>query len=430
MKTVKFFTLGCKVNQYETQAIREKFIGAGFREINAAGKLKSDVCVINTCTVTQRADRESLNSIRRLQRQNPAARIVVTGCLAELDVDKIKTINAASLVVRNNGKAGIVGLLNGSKADKKTPGKLEVSGFSGHTRAFLKIQDGCNNFCSYCKVPLVRGKSKSRPPEEIINEAGRLVNKGFKEIVLTGICLGSYGKDMVPRVSLVSVINNLEKLKGLLRLRLSSIEAGDISAGLLNTIAHSKIVCPHLHIPLQSGDNRILKAMNRGYSDKDYLGLIKKIKALIPGVSITTDVLVGYPGETEDNFKQTLRLVEKIQPLKVHIFPYSFRKGTAASRKLSLAVEPSVIKARMQRLGQSADKQSLFYKRRFLGKRVSVLFESKCKDNLDYWEGYTGNYIKARIRSKQNLKNRLACVTLDRIGAGFVYAGKMKLLTK
>jgi len=430
MKTVKFFTLGCKVNQYETQAIREKFINAGFREINAAGKLESDICVINTCTVTHRADRESLNLIRRARRQNPAARIVVTGCLAELDDDKIKTINAASLIVRNNDKAKIVGLLNGTKADKETSGRLEVSDFSGHTRAFLKIQDGCNNFCSYCKVPLVRGKSKSRPPEEVISEAGRLVNKGFKEIVLTGICLGSYGKDLTPRVSLVNVINNLEELRGLLRLRLSSIEAGDISTDLLNTFANSKILCPHLHIPLQSGDSRILEAMNRGYSSRDYLGLIKKVKARIPGVSITTDILVGYPGETDDNFKQTLRLVEKIQPLKVHVFPYSLRKGTAASRNFKAAVAPLVIKERMRRISQVADKWSLFYKKQFLGRQVTVLFERQCKDSPDYWQGYTGSYIKVRIRSKDNLKNCPVCVTLKKITADFVYAGRMKLLTK
>jgi threonylcarbamoyladenosine tRNA methylthiotransferase MtaB len=429
MKTVKFFTLGCKVNQYETQVIREGFIGAGYREIACGSKTKAGVYVINTCTVTHRADTDSLNLVRRLKRENSAAKIIVTGGLTELDEDRIKTTLASSLIVKNKYKAGIIDLLHGNKGSKHAFAGMGISDFSGHTRAFLKIQDGCNNFCSYCKVPLVRGSSKSKPLEQIIREARRLVDKGFKEIVLTGICLGSYGKDLVSKEGLIDVISCLERLQGLSRLRLSSIEAGDVSIALLDKISTSKIVCAHLHIPLQSGDNRILKLMRRSYCAGDFLSLIKKVKTRIPGVSITTDVLVGFPGETEVNFENTLRLIKKILPLKVHIFPYSRRPGTAASRDFKAELPPPVIKERMRRMVAIADKCSLLYKREFLGKGTSVLLEGRCKDDPACWEGYTANYIKVRVKSEKNLANRLVCVRLKKAAVDFVYAGKMKLLT-
>ena len=429
MKTVKFFTLGCKVNQYETQVIREGFIRDGYREIAYGNKTKAGVYVINTCTVTHRADADSLNLIRRSKKENPAAKIIVTGCLTELDEDRIKTATASSLIVKNKDKARIIDLLSGNKGKNHAFASPGISGFSGHTRAFLKIQDGCNNFCSYCKVPLVRGSSKSKPLKQIIREGRRLVDKGFKEIVLTGICLGSYGKDLPSREGLIEVISSLENLQGLSRLRLSSIEKGDISTKLLDQISASRVVCPHLHIPLQSGDNRILKLMKRGYSACDYLSLVKKVKTRIPGVSITTDVLVGFPGETEADFENTLRLIEKILPLKVHIFPYSCRPGTAASRDFKAELPPAVIKERMRRMGVIAGKCSFLYKEKFLGKETSVLLEGRCKDDPACWEGYTASYIKVRVRSEKSLANRLVCVRLKKATADFVYGAKMKLLT-
>ncbi len=430
MKTVKFFTLGCKVNQYETQEIREGFIGAGYREIACGSKTKAGVYVINTCTVTHRADTDSLNLVRRVKRENPGAKIIVTGCLTELDEDKIKTAAASSLIVKNKHKTSIIDLLNGNKGNNHSPAGMGISGFSDHTRAFLKIQDGCNNFCSYCKVPLVRGRSKSKPLKQIIREGQCLVDKGFKEIVLTGICLGSYGKDLPSRDSLIDVVSSLENLQGLLRLRLSSIEKSDISTKLLDQIAASKVVCPHLHIPLQSGDNRILKLMKRGYRAGDYLSLIKKVKTRIPGVAITTDVLVGFPGETEANFENTLRLIEKIIPLKVHIFPYSRRPGTAASRDFKAELPPPIIKERIRRTGAIADKCSLLYRDEFLGEEASVLLEGRCKDDPACWEGYSANYIKVRVRSEKHLANYLVRVRLEKVAADFIYAAKMKLLTK
>lgn len=410
-RTIKFYTLGCKVNQYDTQHIRERFIESGFKEIYN-GKI-ADAYVINTCTVTQKADADSLNLIRRLGRLNPRAKIIVTGCLAELDKNKIRKACPRSIIVKKG---------RFSKQDKAIPGLVKnpsflkgITGFSGRTRAFLKIQDGCNNRCSYCKVPLVRGKSRSKPLSDAVSEARGLVEKGFKEIVLTGICLGSYGRDLSPRLSLVDLIEKIEKIEGLLRLRLSSIEAGDISDKLINKIAGSGKICRHLHIPIQSGDDRILKKMNRRYSAADYLNLIKKIKRRIPAIAITTDVLVGFPGESEINFKNTSELIKRILPLRVHIFPYSRREGVFAAGNFKHELKPAIIKKRILRLKNVADACAFIYKKQFLNKRMPVLIEARSARHPGYWQGYTANYIKVLVKSKRNLSNRLIPVKLNEL---------------
>ena len=421
MKTVKFYTLGCKVNQYETQEMRERFQGAGFRQANNGRK--ADIYVINTCTVTQRADSESLNLIRRAKRANPDAKIIVTGCLAELDKDKIKAGGGISLIVRNRDKNRIVQLLNGNNElnennELKDKG---ISDFFGHTRAFLKIQDGCNNFCAYCKVPLVRGPSRSRPLNEIIEEARRLVENNFKEIVLSGICMGAYGRDLSRKVNLVDVIEALEDIEGLLRIRLSSIEAGDISDELICKIAESQKLCPHLHIPMQSGDSQILEKMNRRYTKTDYLNLIYKLRSKVPQIAITTDVLVGFPGESEENFQNTVTLIKEVSPLKTHIFPYSRREGTPAAN-FEDQISPVIIKARIEQLKEIAGHSSLEYKKQFLNKEIPVLIEGRLREETDLWEGYSNNYIKAIIRSSLNLKNKLICAKFKKIANDSVLA--------
>jgi threonylcarbamoyladenosine tRNA methylthiotransferase MtaB len=415
MRTVKFYTLGCKVNQYDTQSIRERFIQAGFKELEDSQP--ASIYIINTCTVTHKADSESLALIRKAKRENPKAKIVVTGCLTELDKDKIKKVRAAALIVKNRDKERIFSLLF------RRPGPMisGISYFKGHARAFLKIQDGCNNFCSYCKVPLVRGPSQSKPLDEIIQEADKLLKHGFKEIVLSGICLGAYGQDLAPRTNLVSVIEALEEIKGLLRIRLSSIEAADIKEALIRKIAQSKKLCRHLHIPLQSGDDEILKRMNRKYCRNDYLNLIQKIRNFIPEMAITTDVLVGFPGESEHHFRNTLDLVRQITPLKVHIFPYSRRAGTPAAG-LSEELNPTVVKQRILLLKNLGDKCAQDYQRRFLNKQMDVLVEAKSKEEPHFWQGYTDNYIKVLVKSRKNLKNQLVSLRLKKITENFVLA--------
>lgn len=407
MKTFKLYTLGCKVNQYETQNIREQFLRNGFKEMDN-GKI-ADIYVINTCTVTHRADADSLQYIRRAKRENSKGIIVVTGCLAELDEDGIKKIGCVSLIVKNKDKENILRLLN----ESNEPNGLNeqngrgVSSFKNHTRAFLKVQDGCNNSCSYCKVPLVRGRSRSRPINEIIQEAQRLVKNSFKEIVLCGICLGSFGKDLKPQVNLADLITALENIEGLLRIRLSSIEAGDVSDELINKMSTSGKLCRHLHIPMQSGDDEILKKMNRKYCRADYIKLIHKIKKYIPGIAITTDALVGFPGESETNFQNTLDLIKEIAPLKVHIFPYSEREGTYAADNFKHDVNQGIIKERILRLEDVANTCAQEYKKQFFNKTLKVLIEGPCKDNFGFWEGYSDNYIMVMVKSSLNLKNQL-----------------------
>ena len=421
MKTVKFITLGCKVNQYDTQAIREKFLGSGFKEIDN-GK-KADIHIVNTCTVTSTADRKSRYFIHNAYRQNPKARIIVTGCYTQLNSAEISKILGVTQIIKNQDKDRILELLN---EHNELNGNNEhnaagITNFEGHTRAFLKIQDGCNNLCSYCKVPFVRGASRSRALEEIVQEAERLVRNGFKEIVLCGICLGAYGKDLQNLKKLVDVIEEVAKIEGLLRIRLSSIEAGDISEELINKMAQSKKLCRHLHIPMQSGDDEILQKMNRNYSRKDYLHLIRKIRSNIPEIAITTDVLVGFPGEREDNFNNTATLVREIMPLRVHIFPYSNRPGTLAS-KLQERVNPLSIKERITRLAAISKECARAYKKQFLNKDRDLLLEGRCDENSKCWEGHTDNYIKVRVESSKNLKNQLVRVKLRKINKDCIEA--------
>jgi threonylcarbamoyladenosine tRNA methylthiotransferase MtaB len=392
MPTIKFHTLGCKVNQYDTQSIRERFLEHGFKE--ALGSEKAGAYLINTCTVTAAADQKSRAAIRRCINENPQAKIIVTGCLVKNDSRKLAKIKGISLIVSKGFFAE------------------GISTFHSHTRAFLKIQDGCDNSCAYCKVPLARGRSRSRPLAEIVKEAGCLAKNGFKEIVLTGICLGAYGRDLKPKLSLVEAIRALEKISGILRLRLSSIEAGDVSEALINRMAGSKKLCRHLHIPIQSGDDAILKEMRRRYTRAYYIKLIKKIKRKIPGFSLTTDCLVGFPGETEKHFSNTLELVKCLTPLKVHIFPYSRREGTSIAAKLSSAIPPSIIKKRVIRLKSCAESCAKDYKKSLLGARLPVLFEEGSREAGGYWEGYTDNYIRVRLKSRRRLKNKLCSVRL------------------
>ena len=400
MRYIKFFTLGCKANQYDTQSIRERFLSKGFRE--APGKTKPNYFLINTCTVTAGADQKSRNIIRRCVQINPEAKVIVTGCLVEKDWKLLSGIKGISLIAR------------------KCFFPEGISGFNLRTRAFLKIQDGCDNFCTYCKVALVRGKKRSKPASEVISEAKRLAANGFKEIVLTGICLGAYGKDLSPEINLVDIIKELERIEGLSRIRLSSIEAGDVSSGLIKHMAASKKLCRHLHIPIQSGDDSILKLMNRKYSSRKYLNLISRIKRDIPGAAITTDCLVGFPGETEENFNNTVKLVNKILPLKTHIFPYSIRPGTKAA-KFGGLVEAKTVNQRCAKLERISTECRDRFMRGFSGKKASALIEGICKDNPGYLEGLTDNYLKVRLKFKPGLKNALIRVKLRNIlGDSFV----------
>jgi len=426
MKTVKFFTLGCKVNQYDTQSIREQLLRCGLRELTT--RAPADIYVVNTCTVTHRSDAGSLYLIRKVLRENPKAKVIVAGCLTKLDSDKIRKTSPGCLIIKDKENLSPIFkklklTLHSSPSSRHSLPKTRfISHFRGRTRAFLKIQDGCDNFCSYCKVPLVRGGSASRKIEDIISEARELAQNGFKEIVLCGICLGSFGKGLRPVAHLVDLIKQLEKIEGILRIRLSSIEAADVDSRLIKYMSASKKLCRHLHIPIQSGDDEILKKMNRRYTRQEYSRLIGKIKKSIPDIAITTDVLVGFPGEKESNFRNTLRLVKKIQPEKTHIFPYSSRQGTLAAKFSDARISDAQLKKRITALKLMADSCGLAYKKKFLGQAREVLFEARNKDKFGWWQGFTGNYLKVRLKSEQKLKNCLLPVRLIKIDADYLIA--------
>ncbi len=421
MKTVKFYTLGCKVNQYETQAIREQFQAAGFRELGDG--LPASVCVINTCTVTHRADCSSLYLIRRAYRQNPGARIIVTGCLTQFDTDKIADIPGVSLIVKNKDKKRIISLLSNSavSCQPSTVNQSGITYFKNHSRAFLKIQDGCDYHCSYCKVCLVRGKSSSRSPCEIKKEVAVLVGNDYLEIVFSGICLGSYGRDLVPKLSLANLIEELEKIKGNFRIRLSSIEINDITDELIHIMTSSNRLCRHLHIPVQSGNDQILKRMSRSYSSAQYIKLIQRLREFMPEIAITTDVMIGFPGETEENFKNTIELIKKIEPLRVHIFPYSKRLNTPAYN-FEESVSIQQIKLRTAILKKITQALRLAYCQKCISKVYRVLVEGKVFGYSDLWQGYTDNYIKVRVKSNLNLKNQIIRVKLRKMHRDFIQA--------
>ena len=446
MKTVKFYTLGCKVNQYETQVIREQFEKADFQELenSAPAPLDSkhltgpaEVCVINTCTVTHRADRSSLYLIRRASRQNPHAKIIVTGCLTQFDTDRITKIPGVSIIAKNKDKSRIVSLLNNSNENRASSienrvsrvehrvssieNRFGITYLKNHNRAFLKVQDGCDYRCSYCKVSLVRGQSRSRPLNEIKKEISVLVKNGYLEIVLSGICLGAYGRDLIPRLTLAKLVEELEGVPGHFRIRLSSIEVNDLTDEIIDAIARSNSLCRHLHIPLQSGDRGVLKRMNRSYSPEYYLKLIERIRRRLSGIAITTDVMVGFPGETEANFMNTVELIKNIEPLRVHIFPYSKRTNTPACRLEELISEDK-LKLRVAILQKVTQGLRLSYCQRFVSRVVEVLIERPVADYSNLWEGYTDNYIKVRVESSLKLNNQVINVKLKRIYNDFVLA--------
>ncbi|MBL7070718.1 MAG: tRNA (N(6)-L-threonylcarbamoyladenosine(37)-C(2))-methylthiotransferase MtaB [Candidatus Omnitrophica bacterium] len=420
MKTCAFHTLGCKVNQYETQGIRECFSGAGYTEVRFDGP--SDVYIINTCTVTARADRESRHLIRRAHRRNPSGKIVVTGCYTERDDREIGDIPGVHLIVRNKDKNSIVDRLEMRKnaagiAREQDYPEMNISDFKGMTKAYLKVQDGCDNHCSYCKIPLVRGPSRSRDVESAIMEARRLISKGFKELILTGICLGAWGEDLSPRMRLHELLERLAAIDGNFRIRLSSIEPKYVDEPLLRSLNRSSKMCKHLHVPLQSGDNKILCMMNRPYTARKYTAMAKAARHIVPDISITTDVLVGFPSETEGNFNNTCRLVKNVTPSRVHVFRYSRREGTAASALKDEAPSDAVRK-RLKKINDLAALTSLKYRKRFKNKATDVLIESERDTDTGMLKGYDDKYVKVLLEGPDSYMSKIMTVRIEKVDEG------------
>jgi threonylcarbamoyladenosine tRNA methylthiotransferase MtaB len=402
MTTVAVATLGCKVNQFESEALMDALEQKGYALIPL--EAGADITVINTCTVTHRADFQSRQMVRRAVRSNPNSLIIVTGCYPQVEPDAFLRMQGVDYLLGNREKNQIPDLLplmQKGKFPKVQVGDIQeeehfsetpLHSFHRHTRAFLKIQDGCNANCSYCIVPHARGRSRSLQPERVIENVKILKEKGFKEVVLTGIHLGAYGLDLHPRFPLEKLLRELEKEETPDRIRLSSIEPGDFSPGLISTFSQSNKICPHLHIAIQSGDDEILKKMNRDYDRSHLSDLIQELRLRIPNLSVGADVIVGFPGETEEQFRNTYALVESLPFSYLHIFPFSRRKGTPAF-KLPQKVDGKEIKKRaeiMRELGKQ--KRQAFY-RLFLDRKLSVLVEDRKDKETGRWKGFSRNYI-------------------------------------
>jgi threonylcarbamoyladenosine tRNA methylthiotransferase MtaB len=407
MKTFAFVTFGCKVNQYESQALRERFARKGLAEVDAARG--ADLFVINTCTVTETAAAEAQRTVRKLARRFPFAEITVTGCAADSHREEFLGLPGVRRVVTHGLKASLCDDPRLSEADT-APSifDLTISRFDRHTRAFLKVEDGCDLHCSFCIIPKVRGTALSRPLQSAVDEAKRLVDNGYREIVLTGVHLGSYGKDLAPRSLLPDLVERLLGIGGLARLRLSSIEANEISDPLIALMAGAPRFCPHLHLPLQSGDDDVLRAMRRRYNARQYLAACDRVSERVAEPSFSADVIVGFPGETDAQFENTLEVCRRVGFSRLHLFPYSRRRGTDAA--LLPDLPGRVKKERLHRLERLAAELTETYARRFLGREVEVLVEEE--------GGYTERYLKAHVAGAANTVVR---TRVQRVEHGEIY---------
>ena len=415
--TYKVISLGCKVNYYETEAISKLLSSYGL--IRVSDIEKSDISLINTCTVTEEGSRKSKQLIRRAISLNPNGIVVAFGCLAQID-KTLKDIPGLNIVLGSTNKEEIYDKLLKYLNDKENICEIDgnvfhakydnlfVDSFKEHTRAFLKIQDGCTNFCSYCIIPYARGNSRSKELKDVIKEAKTLVSNGHKEIVVTGIDTGSYGKDIGS--SLVELLKELEKIEGLDRIRISSIEAKQVTFELIDLLKGSKKIVKHLHIPLQSGSNRILKLMNRHYDKEYFIETIDRIRKEIDNISITTDFIVGFPTETNEDFNESLETLKEINFQKIHTFKYSIRKGTKAEALPQ--VDEKIKKERSKIVLKLSDDNNLSYIQDNLFKELDVIFEVY-KDGYLY--GHTGNYIYVKAKGDKEYLNKLINVKLLKI---------------
>lgn len=425
MKRAAFYTLGCKVNQYETEAIAELFTDAGYAILDFSEK--SDVYVINTCSVTHIGDRKSRQIIRRARKTNPDAIIAVTGCYAQTAPDEILNIDGVNLVIGTKDRKNIVNLVESLDTnsnmncvsnimDNHEFEELHIRNYSDRTRAFIKIQEGCNQFCSYCIIPYARGPVRSRPENEVLSEIEKLVENGFKEVILTGIHVASYGIDLGD-TSLAELLIKADKIEGLSRIRLSSIEPMTLDKKFVDKIKSVKKLCPHFHISLQSGCDETLRRMNRKYTTAQFKEIVDGLRENFPNVAITTDIMVGFPGETDEEFQQTLDFVNEIQFADAHVFVYSPRRGTPAARREQ--IDDRTKEKRSKIIIKATQKSHDEFLRRNIGKTVPVLFEQIVRD--DFFEGKTDNYINIHVKSDEDLSGKFRDVTLQEVKNGVIY---------
>ncbi|SJZ32643.1 tRNA (N(6)-L-threonylcarbamoyladenosine(37)-C(2))-methylthiotransferase MtaB [Garciella nitratireducens] len=424
MKKVAFYTLGCKVNTYDTEALAEIFEKEGYTIVNFHEK--ADVYVINTCTVTNLGDRKSRQMIRKAKKINTDAIIVVAGCYAQTAPEELIKIPEVNLVIGNKDRKNIVGLVEKILERKKDKinavsnimkeadfEELSVHEMKGKTRAFIKIQEGCNQFCSYCIIPYARGPIRSRKPESVLKEVKKLAESDYNEVVLTGIHVASYGKDL-GQGSLLQLMQEIHKIEEIQRIRLSSLEPRLLTEDFLKSLSELDKFCPHFHISLQSGSDRILKAMKRKYTTAEYKQYVKNVRKYFPLASITTDIMVGFPGEGEEEFQETYHFAKEIAFSKIHVFKYSSRKGTPAA-KYPNQVKGEIKEERSKKLIALAEKMEREYYKQFIGTTKKILFEQEVPSRNGYYEGLTDNYIRVFAKSSEDIKGQIKFILLQKI---------------
>lgn len=432
-KVVRFVTLGCKVNQYETNAMAQKFLEKGYQiieEITPENEdIKPDICIINTCTVTNMSDRKSRQMLRRMKEKNPSTIVVAVGCYAQVAKKELAKIPEIDLVLGNNEKVEIVKYveeyinnhINNVELDDVMYSK-EFSDFGDvtyteKTRAVIKIQDGCDRFCSYCIIPYARGRVRSRKPENIISEITQIASKGIKEVVITGIHIASYGKDFamskdskLTSYRLIDLLEEINEIQGIQRIRLGSIEPLLITVEFVERLKRLEKICHHFHLSLQSGCDETLKRMNRRYTTEQFKEIVRLLRGAYSDVNLTTDIIVGFPGETDEEFNKTYQFLKEIKFYKMHIFKYSPRKGTKAA-VMPNQINGDIKEERSKKLIELSDRNEIEYNKSYIGKNVEVLFEEE-KDGM--YKGHTQNYIMVYCQSKEKLDNKIIDVVCEK----------------
>ena len=442
---VHFFTLGCKVNIYETGAMEEQFLKNGYELTEGI----ADIYVINTCSVTNIAERKSRQMLRRAKELNPKAIIVACGCYAQVASGEIANIPEVDIIIGNNEKTNIVNIVEDYQKDKERESLIGdvmhqndfvdfgITTYTELNRAVIKVQDGCDRFCSYCIIPYARGKVRSRVPENILEEIKKIAQKGIKEVVITGIHLASYGKDFKnedvkeyrkkygydeqyvefdPKddlqsggFRLIELLEQINKIDGIERIRLGSLEPKLITENFIHRLSKIEKICPHFHLSLQSGCDKTLKDMNRRYTTAEFRNSVNLLRKYYKNVSLTTDIIVGFPGETDNDFEETYKFLKEVKFYKMHIFKYSPKKGTVAA-KMSNQIDGKIKEERSKKLIELSDKNEEEYNRETIGKTVNVLFEEKVGE---YYKGHTTNYITVNAKSEENVIDKIKEVKIE-----------------
>ncbi len=427
MKKVAFYTLGCKVNQYETNAMSQKFRSNGYKIVNL--EESPDICIVNTCTVTNMSDRKSRQVLRRVKEINKNAIVVAVGCYAQIAKDELLKLDEIDLVLGNNEKNDIVYytkkyLEENRKIDKVTDVMYQkdfldfgLTTYTEKTRAVIKVQDGCDRFCSYCIIPYARGRVRSRKPESIIKEITEIAKNGIKEVVITGIHVASYGRDLKQEYRLIDLLEDINKIDEIKRIRLGSLEPMIITQEFMSRLVKLEKICHQFHLSLQSGCDNTLKRMNRRYTTYEFKNVVNLLRQSYDDVILTTDIIVGFPGESDEEFESTYKFLKDINFYKMHIFKYSPRKGTKAA-VMEGQIDGSIKEQRSKRLIELSNNNELKYNKQYIGKEVSVLFEEKDKEG--YYKGHTNNFIVVKVHSNEYLENMIKKVKISKAQREFI----------